>query len=60
MHAFEEKLSFHIKERMAVALGGMTGILKQVVYKISEENAEKCVLLELIRKNIETLVICVP
>ena len=37
---------------MAVALGGMTGILKQVVYKISEENAEKCVLLELTNKGI--------
>ena len=48
-------LDIEITKGMAVALGGMTGILKQVVYKISEENAEKCVLLEIIRKNMETL-----
>lgn len=34
---------------MAVWGGG--GKLKQIVYKINEENAEKCVLLELIRSN---------
>lgn len=44
-------LDINITKGWAVALGSMGGKLKQIVYKINEENAEKCVLLELIRSN---------
>ena len=44
-------LDINITKGWAVALGSMGGKLKQIVYKINEENAEKCVLLELIRSD---------